>query len=239
MACSTAARSAMKVVSSRSFPSSLQFLCCRQLRKLVPPHLSVLDVLKMPPGLRLFLANNLGWLLQVPPVPNPRLSSQNSANSLSTSNGYICDICLPLKNVFEGYTDDEGESSDGDHIHNGFNFLDSEEEDSEESDAEDVFRSAFQAKQHAVMVRLRGQAATSLRDPLLHGASSHRSSPKRQKLDLSLSLSTEDEEGNSESEDSILEKNGDAPSFDRRESFEEDSSSPRKNKLGKRKRMQR
>ncbi|RUS72422.1 hypothetical protein EGW08_019815 [Elysia chlorotica] len=243
MACSTAARSAMKVISSCSFASSLQFLCCRQLRKLVPPHLSVLDVLQMPPGLRLFLSNNLGWLLQVPPVPNARLSSQSSATSISTSNDHICNICLPLKNVFEGYTDDEGESSDGDHVHNGFNFMDSEEEeDSEESDAEEIFRSSLQTKQHAVMVRLRGPAAASVPNPFLHGTSSHTPpNPKRQRLDLTLNVPTEEEDRNtcSEPEDSILEKGGDAPFSDRRESSEGASRSQRKHKLGKRKRTQR
>ena len=238
MACSTAARSAMKIISSRSFPSSLQYLCCRKLRSFVPSHLSVLDVLPMPPGLRVVLANNLDWLLQVP--PQPRLSLQTSSNpSSSPSSGYICNICLPLKNVFEGYTDDEGESSDGDRVYNGFNLIDSEdEEDSEESDAEESFGSALRTSYGRLVQSLRTHSTPTLP----YGASSTRpTSPKRPRLDVSLTLSTEDEEEdrNSESEDSILEQNGDAPSFDRRESMEEDSSSPRKNKFGKRKRTQR
>ncbi|RUS72777.1 hypothetical protein EGW08_019463 [Elysia chlorotica] len=131
MACSTAARTTMRIVSSRSFPSSLQYLCCRQLRKLISPHLSVLDVVPMPPGLRRVLSKNLRWLLQASSVPSPGPSTKTAFAS-----NHICDICLPLKNVFEGYTDDEGGSSDEDHLHNGFNFLDTdEEEDFEESDS--------------------------------------------------------------------------------------------------------
>ncbi|KAH9502309.1 SPRY domain-containing SOCS box protein 3 [Bulinus truncatus] len=138
MACSTAARSGMRVISSRSFPTSLQFLCCQRLRKWVPPHLSVLDALAMPPGLRAFLANNMTWLLDVP-----------SSTSESRS-GYICDICMPLKGVFEGYTDDEEESSDDDckidHVHDAMSLGDSDDdEDSAEEDSESTERKSQSA----------------------------------------------------------------------------------------------
>lgn len=63
MVSSTAARSGMKVIRSRSFNSSLQYLCCLVLRKAIPPETGVLDALKLPPGLAAFLANNLSWLL--------------------------------------------------------------------------------------------------------------------------------------------------------------------------------
>ncbi|CAL1546151.1 unnamed protein product [Lymnaea stagnalis] len=130
MACSTAARSGMKVISSRSFPTSLQFLCCQRLRKFVPSHLSVLDALAMPPGLRAFLANNMTWLLHVPHNTLPKPKS-----------GYICEICLPFKSVLEGCTDDEDESSDEDtrieHIHDVLNLGDSDDDITEDEEKED------------------------------------------------------------------------------------------------------
>lgn len=61
---STAARSGMKVISNSSFPSSLQFMCCQIMRKVIPPHLDVLEEVGLPPGLRDFLENNVRWLLQ-------------------------------------------------------------------------------------------------------------------------------------------------------------------------------
>ncbi|XP_072028869.1 SPRY domain-containing SOCS box protein 3-like [Amphiura filiformis] len=63
MVSSTAARSSMRLVKARSFPSSLQFWCCSALRKAIPPDLSVLEALEFPPGLRVFLEDNLSWLL--------------------------------------------------------------------------------------------------------------------------------------------------------------------------------
>ncbi|XP_070581096.1 SPRY domain-containing SOCS box protein 3-like isoform X2 [Ptychodera flava] len=62
--CSTAARTGMKIVKTRSFPSSLQFLCCEALRKCIPQNKKVLSVLELPPGLRHFLQDNLSWLLE-------------------------------------------------------------------------------------------------------------------------------------------------------------------------------
>lgn len=71
MVCSTAARSGMKVIRCRSFKTSLQFMCCQVLRKLVPHHKDVLEALILPPGLRTFLFNNVGWLLQPSPLESP------------------------------------------------------------------------------------------------------------------------------------------------------------------------
>lgn len=67
MLSSTAARSGMKVIKCQSFTTSLQFMCCQVIRKLVPMHLDVLDAVPFPPGLRLFLQNNISWLLQSQP----------------------------------------------------------------------------------------------------------------------------------------------------------------------------
>ncbi|PVD18829.1 hypothetical protein C0Q70_21382 [Pomacea canaliculata] len=64
---STAARSGMKVICTRSFPSTLQFLCCMMLRRQVHHNKCVLDVIKVPPGLSTFLHNNLSWLLRSQP----------------------------------------------------------------------------------------------------------------------------------------------------------------------------
>lgn len=75
MLSSTAARSGMKVVRSRSFDSSLQFMCCCKLRGLIPPEMSVLDVVTLPPGLKAFLDNNLSWLL------GHSLADTNNVNS--------------------------------------------------------------------------------------------------------------------------------------------------------------
>ena len=64
MVSSTAARTGMKLIRACSFTTSLQFLCCQVLRRLVPHHLDVTDALSMPPGLQAFLQNNLSWLLR-------------------------------------------------------------------------------------------------------------------------------------------------------------------------------
>ncbi|KAK0058117.1 SPRY domain-containing SOCS box protein 3 [Biomphalaria pfeifferi] len=144
MACSTAARSGMRVISSRSFPTSLQFLCCQKLRKFVPPHLSVLDALTMPPGLRAFLANNMTWLLDVP---------HSAPESRSR---YICDICMPLKGVFEGYTDEEDSSDDDckiDHVHDVLNLADSDD-DSYDEDSDGIDRRSQSRSMNAFPVRL-------------------------------------------------------------------------------------
>ena len=79
MVASTAARTAMKVIKACSFQTSLQFLCCQVLRKLVPSDLNVISALQLPPGLRAFLENNLSWLLR--PC---ELSRGSASQSIST-----------------------------------------------------------------------------------------------------------------------------------------------------------
>ncbi|GFY51974.1 SPRY domain-containing SOCS box protein 3 [Trichonephila inaurata madagascariensis] len=54
----------MRIVRSCSFPSSLQFICCAKLRELIPDEKNVLREIHLPSGLRVFLENNLGWLLE-------------------------------------------------------------------------------------------------------------------------------------------------------------------------------
>lgn len=61
---STAARSGMRIIRCCSFPTSLQFMCCQALRRVIPSHLDVLSAVVLPPGLKDFLKNNVQWLLQ-------------------------------------------------------------------------------------------------------------------------------------------------------------------------------
>ncbi|XP_030626055.1 SPRY domain-containing SOCS box protein 3 [Chanos chanos] len=65
MVCSTAAKSSMKVIRSCSSPTSLQYLCCLQLRRVLPHCADVLSELPLPPGLRMLLHNQLGWVLHL------------------------------------------------------------------------------------------------------------------------------------------------------------------------------
>lgn len=65
MACSTAAKSSMKVIRSCSAPTSLLYLCCARLRRLAPDSIDVLGQLPLPPGLRQLLHNKLGWVLSL------------------------------------------------------------------------------------------------------------------------------------------------------------------------------
>ncbi|KAJ0000845.1 hypothetical protein NQD34_005865 [Periophthalmus magnuspinnatus] len=96
MACSTAAKSSMKVIRSCSAPTSLLYLCCARLRQLLPDSVDTLDVLPLPPGLRHLLHNKLGWVLslrsgsleetldepeQSPDLPIPALAGPSSSES--------------------------------------------------------------------------------------------------------------------------------------------------------------
>lgn len=62
MVCSTAAKSSMKVIRACHTPTTLQYLCCGQLQKMMPPNLDVLRELDVPPGLRTVLQVQLGWV---------------------------------------------------------------------------------------------------------------------------------------------------------------------------------
>jgi hypothetical protein len=87
MVASTAARTAMKVIKACSFQTSLQFLCCQVLRKLVPSDLNVISALQFPPGLRLFLENNLSWLLRPCELSHAAPGPSSSSSSSSSSSG--------------------------------------------------------------------------------------------------------------------------------------------------------
>lgn len=82
MVSSTAARTGMRLIKACSFQTSLQFLCCQVLREIIPAHLDVMDVLKLPPGLHAFLTNNLGWLLRPNELSDPVSDSPPASGSL-------------------------------------------------------------------------------------------------------------------------------------------------------------
>ncbi|XP_072535319.1 SPRY domain-containing SOCS box protein 3 [Salminus brasiliensis] len=65
MVCSTAAKSSMKVICSVSAPTSLQYLCCSHLRRYLPDAPDALSALPLPPGLKLQLSQQLGWVLRL------------------------------------------------------------------------------------------------------------------------------------------------------------------------------
>lgn len=104
MACSTAAKSSMKVIRSCSAPTSLLYLCCARLRQLLPDCIDMLDALPLPPGLRHLLLNKLGWVL-----------SLNSSNTEETSDGSERPSQLPVPSLAgpsSSESDSEGCTSD-------------------------------------------------------------------------------------------------------------------------------
>ncbi|GIY07613.1 SPRY domain-containing SOCS box protein 3 [Caerostris extrusa] len=64
MACSTSGHNGMLILSLRSFPSLLHFLCCNKLRELIPDDKDVVKETSLLPGLKTFLENRLDWLLK-------------------------------------------------------------------------------------------------------------------------------------------------------------------------------
>ncbi|XP_028332305.1 SPRY domain-containing SOCS box protein 3 [Gouania willdenowi] len=62
MVCSTAAKSSMKIIRACHTRTSLQYLCCTRLRQMLPICPDVLNTLQLPPGLRLLLQIQLGWV---------------------------------------------------------------------------------------------------------------------------------------------------------------------------------
>lgn len=65
MVCSTAAKSSMKLISSFSTPTSLSYLCCSHLRRYLPDTPEALATLPLPPGLKLQISQQLGWVLRL------------------------------------------------------------------------------------------------------------------------------------------------------------------------------
>ncbi|XP_047464394.1 SPRY domain-containing SOCS box protein 3-like isoform X2 [Mugil cephalus] len=69
MVCSTAAKSSMKVIRACYTPTSLQYLCCTQLRQMLPCCPNVLSALELPPGLCTILHAQLGWVFNLNSSP--------------------------------------------------------------------------------------------------------------------------------------------------------------------------
>ncbi|KAK7090563.1 uncharacterized protein [Littorina saxatilis] len=68
---STAARSGMKVITTKFFPTSLQFMCAQKLRRIVGHQEHVADAVSLPPGLSANLRKQLDWLLRPHRLPFP------------------------------------------------------------------------------------------------------------------------------------------------------------------------
>ncbi|TDG98236.1 hypothetical protein EPR50_G00215150 [Perca flavescens] len=69
MVCSTAAKSSMKIIRACYTPTSLQYLCCAQLRQMLPCCPNVLNAIELPPGLRTLLQLQLGWVFTLSSSP--------------------------------------------------------------------------------------------------------------------------------------------------------------------------
>ncbi|XP_031171334.1 SPRY domain-containing SOCS box protein 3 [Sander lucioperca] len=69
MVCSTAAKSSMKIIRACYTPTSLQYLCCAQLRQMLPCCPDVLNAIELPPGLRTLLHLQLGWVFTLSSSP--------------------------------------------------------------------------------------------------------------------------------------------------------------------------
>ncbi|XP_070847540.1 SPRY domain-containing SOCS box protein 3 [Chaetodon trifascialis] len=76
MVCSTAAKSSMKVIRACYTPTSLQYLCCAQLRQMLPCCPDILNEVGLPPGLRTLLHTQLGWLFSLS-SSSPEASEQH------------------------------------------------------------------------------------------------------------------------------------------------------------------
>lgn len=93
MISSTAARSSMCLQTARSFPSSLQFWCCRTLRRAIPAELSVVEVLDLAPGMKAFLEDNLTWLLDAH-IREVDVLSKGTQTDLSMATHQLSDVPL-------------------------------------------------------------------------------------------------------------------------------------------------
>lgn len=64
MLSSTAARTRMKLERSVCTPTTLQYLCCEVIGKHVPG-LHGVEKLPLPPGMKRYLLNHMGWLIKI------------------------------------------------------------------------------------------------------------------------------------------------------------------------------
>lgn len=90
MVCSTAAKSSMKVIRACYTPTSLQYLCCVQLRQMFPRCPDTLGVLDIPPGLRSLLRAQMGWMFSL-----NSSSHDTSEHNVDLDEVYLEDLSLP------------------------------------------------------------------------------------------------------------------------------------------------
>ncbi|XP_061665345.1 SPRY domain-containing SOCS box protein 3 isoform X2 [Syngnathoides biaculeatus] len=84
MLCSTAAKSSMKVIRACYTPTSLQYLCCARLRKVLPACPDALAALELPPGLLSLLRRRLGWLFSVTEAGGDADAAEGDADAASS-----------------------------------------------------------------------------------------------------------------------------------------------------------
>lgn len=95
MVCSTAAKSSMKVIRACYTPTSLQYLCCVQLRHMSPQCSDVLGALDIPPGLHTLLQAQMGWVFSLESSTNQDTLEHN----VDLSDVYCEDLSLPSSPV--------------------------------------------------------------------------------------------------------------------------------------------
>nr|XP_057917167.1 SPRY domain-containing SOCS box protein 3-like [Doryrhamphus excisus] len=93
MVCSTAAKSSMKVIRSCYTPTSLQYLCCTQLRQMFPACRDIITALELPPGLCTLLRTQLGWVFSITSTDTNTSMEASEQHSDSTED----DTSLPSK----------------------------------------------------------------------------------------------------------------------------------------------
>lgn len=92
MVCSTAAKSSMKVIRACYTPTSLQYLCCVQLRHMFPQCPDVLSALNIPPGLHSLLSAQMGWVFSL----NSSSPDHNTLDPIVELSDVFCeDMSLP------------------------------------------------------------------------------------------------------------------------------------------------
>ncbi|XP_033630807.1 SPRY domain-containing SOCS box protein 3-like [Asterias rubens] len=110
MISSTAARSSMCLQTARSFPSSLQFWCCRTLRRAIPAELNVVEALDLAPGMRAFLEDNLMWLLDSHSSGDVDVLTRGTQTDLSMATHQLSNVPLRRQSPDAGITS-EGQGS--------------------------------------------------------------------------------------------------------------------------------
>ena len=112
MISSAAARSSMCLQTARSFPSSLQFWCCRTLRRAIPAELNVVEALDLAPGMRAFLEDNLMWLLDSHSSGDVDVLTRGTQTDLSMATHQLSNVPLRRQSPDAGIiSEGQGSSS--------------------------------------------------------------------------------------------------------------------------------